>query len=110
MNVYWSVSPNIFEFRGANDTMLDEMERSVHDALCVVRRYNISISPRFVLFSLNYNFIGTGFFRVLESGRLVAGGGAVEAALNVWLEQFATTLVSNLNVENHWDSLKLLKY
>lgn len=31
--------------------------------------------------------------RVLESGRLVAGGGAVEAALNVYLESFATTLV-----------------
>ena len=48
--------------------MLDEMERSMHDALCVVRR-------------------------VLESKKLVAGGGAVEAALNVWLEAFATTLV-----------------
>ncbi|VDM69744.1 unnamed protein product [Strongylus vulgaris] len=55
--------------RGANDVMLDEMERSVHDALCVVRR-------------------------VLESRRLVVGGGAVEAALNVWLEAFATTLSS----------------
>lgn len=55
--------------RGANDVMLDEMERSMHDALCVVRR-------------------------VLESKRLVAGGGAVEAALNVWLEAFATTLSS----------------
>lgn len=48
--------------------MLDEMERSVHDALCVVQR-------------------------VLESKKLVAGGGAVEAALNVYLEAFATTLV-----------------
>ncbi|KAK6737505.1 hypothetical protein RB195_019921 [Necator americanus] len=55
--------------RGANDVMLDEMERSVHDALCVVRR-------------------------VLESRRLVVGGGAVETALNVWLEAFATTLSS----------------
>ncbi|KAE9417682.1 hypothetical protein Angca_004281, partial [Angiostrongylus cantonensis] len=55
--------------RGANDIMLDEMERSIHDALSVVRR-------------------------VLESRRLVVGGGAVEAALNVWLEAFATTLSS----------------
>uniref|UniRef100_F1L2N1 T-complex protein 1 subunit alpha n=1 Tax=Ascaris suum TaxID=6253 RepID=F1L2N1_ASCSU len=55
--------------RGANDVMLDEMERSVHDALCVVQR-------------------------VLESKKLVAGGGAVEAALNVYLEAFATTLSS----------------
>ncbi|GMR51622.1 hypothetical protein PMAYCL1PPCAC_21817, partial [Pristionchus mayeri] len=55
--------------RGANEMMLDEMERSVHDSLCVVSR-------------------------VLESGRLVAGGGAVEAALNVYLESFANTLSS----------------
>lgn len=54
--------------------MLDEMERSMHDALCVVRR-------------------------VLESKKLVAGGGAVEAALNVWLEAFATTLVSDFPPE-----------
>lgn len=55
--------------RGANDVMLDEMERSLHDALCVVQR-------------------------VLESKKLVVGGGAVEAALNVYLEAFATTLAS----------------
>ncbi|CAJ0585603.1 unnamed protein product, partial [Mesorhabditis spiculigera] len=55
--------------RGANDVMLDEMERSIHDALCVVQR-------------------------VLESGRLVVGGGAIETALNVWLEHFANTLSS----------------
>jgi len=55
--------------RGANDVMLDEMERSLHDALCVVRR-------------------------VLESKKLVVGGGAVEAALNVYLDNFATTLPS----------------
>jgi T-complex protein 1 subunit alpha len=50
--------------------MLDEMERSVHDALCVVQR-------------------------VLESKKLVVGGGAVEAALNVFLEKIATALVWN---------------
>lgn len=55
--------------RGANDVMLDEMERSIHDALCVVKR-------------------------VLESKKLVVGGGAVEAALNVYLENFATTMAS----------------
>lgn len=48
--------------------MLDEMERSLHDALCVVRR-------------------------VLESKKIVVGGGAVESALNVFLENFATSLV-----------------
>ncbi len=55
--------------RGANDFMLDEMERSMHDALCVVKR-------------------------VLESKVLVPGGGAVEAALSIYLESFAMTLVS----------------
>lgn len=35
--------------RGANDYMLDEMDRSLHDAFCVVKR-------------------------VLESGRVVPGG------------------------------------
>lgn len=55
--------------RGANDFMLDEMERSMHDALCVVKR-------------------------VLESKLLVPGGGAVEAALSVYLESFAMTMGS----------------
>jgi T-complex protein 1 subunit alpha len=55
--------------RGANDQMLDEMDRSLHDAFCIVKR-------------------------VLESGKVVPGGGAVEAALSVYLEGFATTLGS----------------
>jgi len=54
--------------RGANDFMLDEMERSLHDALCVVKR-------------------------TLESGSVVPGGGAVETALNIHLENYATTVV-----------------
>lgn len=55
--------------RGANDFMLDEMERALHDALCIVKR-------------------------TLESTTVVAGGGAVEAALCVYLEYLATTLGS----------------
>ena len=55
--------------RGPNDFYCDEMERSVHDALCVVKR-------------------------VLESKSVVAGGGSVEAALSICLENFATSLVS----------------
>ncbi|KAM0912068.1 hypothetical protein ACQ4PT_013031 [Festuca glaucescens] len=55
--------------RGANDFMLDEIERSLHDALCIVKR-------------------------TLESNMVVAGGGAVEAALSVYLENLATTLGS----------------
>ena len=55
--------------RGPNDFYCDEMERSVHDALCVVKR-------------------------VLESKNVVVGGGTVEAALSIYLENFATTLAS----------------
>jgi len=47
--------------------MLDEVERSVHDSLCVVKR-------------------------CLESGSVVPGGGAVEIALNMYLDDFARTL------------------
>nr|prf chaperonin t complex protein 1 [Ambystoma mexicanum] len=49
--------------------MCDEMERSVHDALCVVKR-------------------------VLESKSVVPGGGAVEAALSIYLENYATSMGS----------------
>ncbi|KAG6434476.1 hypothetical protein SASPL_106113 [Salvia splendens] len=55
--------------RGANDYMLDEMDRALHDAICIVKR-------------------------TLESNTVVAGGGAVEAALSVYLENLATTLGS----------------
>ena len=61
--------------RGANDFMCDEMERSIHDALCVVKR-------------------------VLESKSVVPGGGAVEAALSIYLENFASSLVSYLTPLN----------
>jgi T-complex protein 1 subunit alpha len=55
--------------RGANDFMLDEMERSVHDCLCAVKR-------------------------TLESNAVVPGGGCVEAALSIYLENYATTIAS----------------
>jgi len=55
--------------RGPNDFYCDEMERSVHDSLCVVKR-------------------------VMESKNVVVGGGTVEAALSIYLENFATTLSS----------------
>jgi len=55
--------------RGANTFMLEEMDRSIHDALCIVQR-------------------------TLESNYVVPGGGAVEAALSIYLENFATTLGS----------------
>ena len=55
--------------RGPNDFYCDEMERSVHDSLCVVKR-------------------------VMESKNVVVGGGTVEAALSIYLETFATTIAS----------------
>ena len=55
--------------RGANDYMLDEMERSLHDSLCVVKR-------------------------TLESNSVVPGGGAVEAALSIYLENFALSIAT----------------
>ncbi|KAL1896894.1 chaperonin-containing T-complex alpha subunit Cct1 [Ceratocystis pirilliformis] len=55
--------------RGPNDFQLDEMERSIHDSLCAVKR-------------------------ALESGAVVPGGGAVETALHIYLEEFAGTVGS----------------
>lgn len=57
--------------RGSNDFQLDEMERSVHDSLSAVKR-------------------------TLESGSIVPGGGAVETALHIYLEEFAVTVVRNV--------------
>lgn len=55
--------------RGPNDYALDEAERSLHDSLMAVKR-------------------------TLESGRIVPGGGAVETALHIYLEEWATSVVS----------------
>eukprot|EP00172_Hildenbrandia_rubra_P002764 Plantae.Rhodophyta-Hildenbrandia_rubra.ctg3872.p1 GENE.Plantae.Rhodophyta-Hildenbrandia_rubra.ctg3872~~Plantae.Rhodophyta-Hildenbrandia_rubra.ctg3872.p1 ORF type:complete len:542 (-),score=139.01 Plantae.Rhodophyta-Hildenbrandia_rubra.ctg3872:138-1763(-) len=55
--------------RGPNEYMCDEMSRAFHDAVCVVKR-------------------------VLESKAVVAGGGCVEAALSIHLENFARMLGS----------------
>jgi T-complex protein 1 subunit alpha len=55
--------------RGANEFMLEEADRSMHDALCAVSR-------------------------TLESNAVVPGGGAVETALNIHLEDFANTFES----------------
>merc|ERR1711948_105042 len=50
--------------RGANEFMLEETDRSVHDSLCAVSR-------------------------TLESNAVVPGGGAVETALSLHLEDYA---------------------
>eukprot|EP00978_Attheya_sp_CCMP212_P034248 scaffold142631_cov47-Attheya_sp.AAC.1 len=71
--------------RGANEYMLDEMDRALHDSLCVVKR-------------------------MLESNTLVAGGGAVEAALSVYLEDYATTLETReqLAIQEFADALLVI--
>ncbi|KAL0263917.1 UNVERIFIED_CONTAM: hypothetical protein PYX00_011248 [Menopon gallinae] len=55
--------------RGANEQLLDEMERSVHDALCALKR-------------------------AMESKTIVSGGGSVETALSLHLDHFANTICS----------------
>ena len=55
--------------RGENDYFLEEIERSLHDSMCVIKR-------------------------VLESNSIVAGGGSVEMALSVYLDNYARTLGS----------------
>lgn len=62
--------------RGANEYMLDEMDRALHDSLCVVKR-------------------------MLESNTLVAGGGAVEVSLSVYLEKYATSIDSREQLAIH---------
>ncbi|KAL0215812.1 hypothetical protein P9112_007996 [Eukaryota sp. TZLM1-RC] len=59
--------------RGPNEQMLDEVERSVHDALCALRR-------------------------TLESKKVVPGGGCVEAALSLHLEEIAHEMSSREQV------------
>ncbi|KAF8061559.1 chaperonin Cpn60/TCP-1 family [Lyophyllum atratum] len=63
------VNSSSIVLRGANDYMLDEMERALHDSLSIIKR-------------------------TLESGAVVPGGGAVETALSIYLENFATTVGS----------------
>jgi T-complex protein 1 subunit alpha len=71
--------------RGANEYMLDEVERSVHDALCAVKR-------------------------VLESNSLVVGGGAVEVSTSIYLDSYARTLGSReqLAIAEYAEALNII--
>ncbi|KAF6164084.1 hypothetical protein GIB67_017668 [Kingdonia uniflora] len=86
--------------RGANDYMLDEMERALHDALCIVKRTLESNMASIFFSGLRVNarrICMMGVHDVIFEdalAKVVAGGGAVEAALSVYLENFATTLGS----------------
>jgi T-complex protein 1 subunit alpha len=48
--------------RGANDFLLDEMERAVHDSLCVVKRALESKVCLFFLFFLSFFLSSSSFF------------------------------------------------
>jgi len=71
--------------RGANEYMLDEMDRALHDSLCVVKR-------------------------MLESNTLVPGGGAAEAALSVYLDDYATTIETReqMVIQEYADALLVI--
>lgn len=71
--------------RGANEFFLDEMDRALHDSLCVIRR-------------------------IVENNSLVAGGGAVEAALGMHLDSVATSLGSreSLAVQQFAEALMVI--
>lgn len=71
--------------RGANEYMLDEMDRALHDSLCVVKR-------------------------MLESNTLVPGGGAAEAALSVYLDDYADTIKSReqMVIQEYADALLVI--
>jgi len=64
-----STAAQTIVLRGPNDHMLEEIDRALHDVLAVIKR-------------------------TLESGAVVPGGGAVEAALSVYLEHIAETMSS----------------
>lgn len=59
--------------RGPNEQVLEEMHRSVHDGLC-------SLS------------------RVLETGKILPGGGALEIALSLLFERFARSLTKKESI------------
>ena len=101
--------------RGANDYMLDEMDRSLHDAFCIVKRVLesgtvVAGAPRTAgaedmcrwnSCSFGYYLASTwappeSSYNVTEvsGARRGSGGGAVEAALSIHLENFATSLGS----------------
>mmetsp|Transcript_8741 Transcript_8741/g.14868 ORF Transcript_8741/g.14868 Transcript_8741/m.14868 type:complete len:546 (+) Transcript_8741:54-1691(+) len=71
--------------RGANEFMLDEMDRALHDSLCVIKR-------------------------ILESNSLVAGGGAVETAVAMHLDGVATAMSSReqLAVSQYAEALMVI--
>ena len=71
--------------RGANYLMLDETERSIHDALCAVKR-------------------------VLESNKLVVGGGCVEVSTSLYLENYARGLGSReqMAINEYAESLNVI--
>jgi len=63
-----NVTAQTIFLRGSNSYMLDEIERNLHDAMKCLKN-------------------------VLESNSVVAGGGSIEAALSIFLDDFSRSLV-----------------
>jgi T-complex protein 1 subunit alpha len=61
--------------RDANDYFLDDIERAIHYFLCVIKS-------------------------VLESNSLVAGGGAIEVAISNYVNDYARTLCTHVQLSN----------
>lgn len=92
--------------RGANEFLLDEMDRSLHDVLCVIQRVLesksivgmwhltslVSVSSRAPRDARHGNCVPLHRVCVCVYAFLAAGGGAVESALSIYLDNFATTL------------------
>ncbi|EPR78872.1 T-complex protein 1 subunit alpha [Spraguea lophii 42_110] len=70
--------------RGPNEQVIEEMDRSVHDGLCVIKR-------------------------VMETGKVLPGGGAFESSLAIHLEELSTTISSKEGVVVFYFSEALLE-
>merc|ERR1719161_1556627 len=73
--------------RGSNQLLLDETERSIHDALCVVRS-------------------------LVKKKAMIPGGGAPEMEVSWNLAQFARTLggINAVCIEHYAEALELVPY
>lgn len=73
--------------RGSNCLVIDEAERSIHDALCVVRS-------------------------LVKSRGLIPGGGAAEIEISLKLANYAKTLegVDQMIVKAYADALEIIPY
>ncbi len=77
--------------RGSNKLVLEEADRSLHDALCVIR---CLVKKRYVVSFINrYVYIFCFFlFKLYSCRALIAGGGAPEIEIALKLADYAQTV------------------